>query len=454
MANLARSLASRSITTLDDYASLLNEFMYQGNVYGFSGIQQTLQGGVAERIGNDFRSYAMNAYATNGIVFACMAVRQLVFSAIRFSWQRMSGGRPSALFGTPALASLETPWQGGTTQDLLVRMIQDADLAGNSYWVADGPELVRMRPDWVEIVLEKRQMANGQVGYRKLGYAYFEGGLGGSNGPSAVFLPHEVVHFAPTPDPIATYRGMSWLTPVLSEISNDKSMNRHKSKFFDNGATPNMVVALDKSVPFDKFQAFAERMNAGHKGVENAYKTLYLGGGADAKVVGADFKQMDFKVVQGHGETRIAAAAGVPPVIVGLSEGLEAATYSNYAQARRRFADGTMHPLWQNVTGSMATILSAPPGGASRLWYDARDIPFLREDKLDAAGIQNKQASTIKMLIDAGYEPQSVIAAVDAEDWTLLQHTGLFSVQLQPPTADQPSIDGAAIDVSQKEDGQ
>jgi phage portal protein BeeE len=54
-------------------------------------------------------------------------------------------------------------------------------------------------------------------------------------------------------------------------------------------------------------------------------------------------------VTQGAGETRIAAAAGVPPVIVGLSEGLQAATYSNYSQARRRFADGTMRPLWRNA---------------------------------------------------------------------------------------------------------
>jgi hypothetical protein len=62
-------------------------------------------------------------------------------------------------------------------------------------------------------------------------------------------------------------------------------------------------------------------------------------------------KQIDFKVTQGHGETRIAAAAGVPPIIVGLSEGLEAATYSNYGQARRRFADVTMRPLWRERGG-------------------------------------------------------------------------------------------------------
>ena len=63
---------------------------------------------------------------------------------------------------------------------------------------------------------------------------------------------------------------------------------------------------------------------------------------------------------------------------------------------------------------------------------DASGISFLREDAQDAAQIQTTKASTIKTLIDAGYRSDSVIAAVVADDFTLLEHTGLFSVQLQP----------------------
>jgi phage portal protein BeeE len=423
---------NRSISSVDDFANALNNFVFNGNAYGFTnGINQTIQG-ASERIPNDLQGFASAAYASNGVVFSCMAVRQLVFSAIRFTWQQMNNGRPSKMFGTKDLSILESPWTGGTTQDMTARMIQDADLAGNSYWFRDQNELVRMRPDWVEIALEPRRVGNGQVGWRKIGYAYSEGGVGGNSGPSAVFLPDEVVHFAPMPDPLATYRGMSWLTPVLREISNDKAMGLHKAKFFENGATPNMIVKLDRAVGVEKLKLFAEMFKAQHSGADNAYEAMFLGGGADVTVVGSDFKQMDFKQVQGHGETRIAAAAGVPPVIVGLSEGLEAATYSNYAQARRRFADGTMHPLWQNAAGSMATVMPRRQEGV-RLWYDARDVPFLREDRKDAAEIQQAQAITIQTLIHAGYQPDSVAAAVEAEDFTLLVHTGLVSVQLQAP---------------------
>jgi phage portal protein BeeE len=433
---------ARSITTIDDYAAALGEFAFNGVGYGPPvGIQQTLTGGQAERTPNDLTGYATAAYASNGPIFALMALRLLVFSAIRFQYQRLNGGRPSGLFGDTSLSILETPWVGGTTQDMLARMILDVDLAGNSYWARVGDELVRLRPDWVGIVLEPRRVRDATVGYRRLGYIYEEGGLTYSRDSNpATFLADEVAHFAPYPDPLATYRGMSWLTPVLRELANDKLMSTHQQKYFENGATPNMVVSLDAAVKKEDFARFKAAMEEGHTGVHNAYRTLYLGGGADVTVVGSDFKQMDFTSTQGRVETRLAAAAGVPPVIVGFSEGLQGSSLNagNYASSRRRMADATMHPLWQNVAGSLGTLVPAP-GNGSRLWYDARDVPFLREDESDTADIQAKKAQTIRQLVDAGYEPDSVVAAVEAEDYTLLKHTGLFSVQLQPPGTGQPA---------------
>jgi hypothetical protein len=46
---------------------------------------------------------------------------------------------------------------------------------------------------------------------------------------------------------------------------------------------------------------------------------------------------------------------------------------------------------------------------------------------------------SIQTLVNAGFEPDSVIAAVAARDMTLLKHTGLLSVQLQDPTAEPPA---------------
>lgn len=440
--------SKRFITTVDDYAAAIAAFQYNGNTYPLTGIQQTLTGLKAERIGNSLEAYAQQVYGSNGVVFACMAVRSLVFSAVRLTWQQLNSGRPSNLFGTSALELLERPWPGGTTQDLLVQMLMDADLAGNSFWTVIDGDLVRLRPDWVEIILGERMVSGGQVGWQRLGYRYTEGGPYSGAEPVG-FAPTDVAHFAPYPDPLATYKGMSWLTPVIREVQNDGLMNLHKRRFFENGATPNMVVKGITAANRQEFDKIVEMLEANHSGVENAYKTLYLTAGADATVVGSDLNQLDFKKVQGAGETRIAAAAGVPPVIVGLSEGLSGSSLNagNYGQARRRFADGTLHPLWQNAVGSLEPII-APPSSAPgiRLWYDARDVPFLREDRDAAAQIQQAQAGTMRTLIDGAFEPESVVAAVDAEDWSLLKHTGIPTVQVQniappPEPGSQPAAD-------------
>lgn len=445
------------ISTLDDLASLYGDYgLWRQPLFPLQNIQQSLTATATERPATGFSNLANQAFGSNGIVFACMAVRLLVFSSIRFTWQRMRNGAPSDFFSTSALRALERPWPGGTTQDLLARMIQDADLSGNSYWTRQGDELVRLHPEWVEIVAVPRTLGGrtpshassargiGQVGWHKLGYLYTEGGCGSGAEPVPLTV-DEVAHFAPIPDPQGVFSGMSWLTPILREIQADQSMTRYKQRFMDNGATPNLIIKHfpghsptgQGAASLEQVTRWRQELEDKHAGVDRAGKTLHLYPGADATVVGSNLRDIDLKAVQGHLETRIAAAAGVPPVIAGFSEGLAAATYSNYGQARRRLADGTAHPLWQNVAGSLERIMQSP-GNDVRLWYDATDVPFLREDERDAADIAAIKAQTVNSYITAGYEPDSVIAAVDANDLRLLTHSGMYSVQLQQPGTEVP----------------
>jgi phage portal protein BeeE len=223
---------------------------------------------------------------------------------------------------------------------------------------------------------------------------------------------------------------MSWIDPILRDVQGDSAAAEHKLKFFTNGATPNMVVSMDPSIKPDDFERWVKIFRESTEGVSNAYKTLILGAGATTSVVGSDLRQIQFKDTTSAGEVRICAAARVPPIVAGMIAGLESATYANFAAARRAFADGTVRPLWRNFCGSMARIVDVPTG--AELWYDDRDIPWLAEDVKDAAAIQAVEAGTIAKLIQEGYEPESVVKAVQNSNWDLLVHTGLVSVQLHP----------------------
>ncbi len=410
--------------SMTDYQDLFTRF-------GFNGVQYMTPAGNVQEL------TALEG-AQNPIVAACIHARMLVFSEARFTFQRYSASRPGEMFGTPDLTILEQPWPSATTGDLLARMEADVSLFGNSYWVRVQNELVRLNPARVNIVTGDvaDQITTNPVGQRLVGYSLTDE----MHNELAFFNPGEICHYKPLASPLSPYRGQSWLSAVIQDVQVDGELTDYKSAFLSNAATPNMVVSFDPTITKEAFDKFRESMEARHRGTANAYRTLYLGGGADVKVVGANFEQIAMKAVQGAGETRIAAAAGVPASILGISEGLAGSSLNagNYGAARRRFADGTLRPLWRSACGALQNLVPPPDGGA-RLWYDDRDVSFLQEDVDDAAATRQKDAQTMRTLVDGGFDPASVVTAVTTGDMSALVHTGQLSVQLQPPGTGEPA---------------
>lgn len=429
---------------------LLSQVQYLGHTYPTGLLTQTMTGST-EPPDTSFQALVAAAYRSSGPVFACVMARGLLFSEARFLWQRLEQGRPGELFGAPSLALLEQPWPNGTTGELLLRAEQDVSLAGNFFLRHHRGRLWRLRPDWVTIVLGSQMDVDDisdAIDVEVVGYMWGRPG----SGHHVALHPDEVAHWSPIPDPLAQYRGMSWLTPIAREIGADRAAVEHRQMFFDNAATPNLIVMPDATVTFDEFKKFKDEFRLDHEGAVNAYRTLFLGGGSTVQTVGLNMKDMDYTGLQGGGETRIASAARVPPIIAGFSEGLEAATYSNYGQARRAFADGFARPQWRSFVAAVAKLLTSP-AGPTRLWYDDRDIAFLREDSGAEAEIRQTDAITIRQLVEAGYEPNAAVAYVETGQVSVLtgQHTGLTSVQLTPPGTDSS---GTEDDSGQASSGQ
>lgn len=412
-----------------------------------SGFLQTYyaSGNIAgEGIGNDFASYSSVGYSGNGVVFSVLNARLRLFTEATFQYRALVNKR---LFGTQDLALLENPWPGGSTSELLGRMIQDADLAGNSFiHRVNDSRLERLRPDWVWIIsVEMEDDTTGNMYREVIGYLYSENGSG-----EPVFYPVEdVAHWSPVPDPLAPWRGMSWLTPVVREVNADLAMTDFKQKFFDNAATPNMLVRYMGKVAPEAMKALQEQIQARHGGTPNAWKTMIVDQGADVTVVGSKLGDADmgFTGLQQAGEVRIASAGGVPPIVAGLQGGLDASTMANYAAAYRNFADSTMNGLWRGACAVLAKFVQVPSG--AQLWFDTRDIPALR-DAEDARQKGNAQFSIAAMnLVNAGFDPATVVSALQSGDMSLLTHTGLISVQLLKPNTqlsaeDAPDTSGDA----------
>jgi GNAT superfamily N-acetyltransferase len=239
----------------------------------------------------------------------------------------------------------------------------------------------------------------------------------------------EVAHGNPYPDPLRAFRGTSWLNSVAREVMADSSMTNHKLKYFDNAATPNMLVTVEGTLSTQGRETFRDALNAKFGGWRNAWKTLVLEEGADAKIIGSNLGELAFGDTQAAGENRIAVASQVPSVVLGIKEGADQATYSNYEQALQHFANFTIQYLWTHAAATIGTLLPIPAGWS--LYFDPANIPALQTDVQQDATIAEIQANTIRELIDAGFDPASVVDAVATGDMSGLQHSGLVSDQLQ-----------------------
>lgn len=406
-----------------------------------SGLVQTLAGNKASEIVNTLPGY-MAALRQCPPAFAAELIRASVLSQARFTFRNLPG-RPNARkqFGTRELGILEEPWKNATTGELIARMEWHAGVAGNAYVTRRPDRLKVLRPDWVAVLYGSDQEPDDAIHAldgKLLGYVYQNGGLYSSGNRPTTLLPADVAHWSPIPDPESGEVGMSWVTPAIREMQGDRLTSEHKIRFFENGATPNLVVKGIPAVTKDQFNDLVSMMEEKHAGVANAYRTLYLTAGADATVVGANLDKLDLKAITGTFETRIASLSRVHPVILGIAEGLagSALNAGNFGMARRIWADTWIYPTLQDLVASLASIVNVPAG--AELWFDTADMPILREDAKDAADIGQIQSSTITQYVREGFTWESSVAAVTAQDPTLLKHSGLTSVQLQPPGAGAP----------------
>jgi phage portal protein BeeE len=448
--NLVQSLIrapERRMATIEDFAAIMASVDLTG------GLVQTLAGN-REEPPVDFLGRVSSALFRNSAVMACINLRVSTFSEVRLAFREIVDGSPGKLVsGTDArnpgfrdLALLNQPWPTGSLSDLLSRSLLYNDLAGNSYTVREftsesGSMLRVLRPDWVIRIYgsESESRTIWDTRARLVGILYTPGGLGAGEDPQ--FFPVEqVAHFTGFPDPLSPTGGRSWLEALNHEVAADNAMSEHKLRYFSNAATPNMVVSLDVQ-NLDAFNKWVEKMESKHTGVLNAWKTLYLGAGAKVNVVGNNLKDVDFGGAQDAGEARICAAAGVPPVLVGLAESLQGSSLNtgNYSSAKRQYADSTLRPLWRNFVSAHANIITVPAG--MELWYDD-DVPFLAENQKDRAEIFGLNATAANQLVQGGWEPDAIVEAITAVDFGRLNgtHSGLFSVQLQPPGKVVPAV--------------
>ena len=398
---------------------------WEGMASGAAVLTTSYASGDREAILPNLSAWAQQENSQSSVVFAAIVTRIMLLSQGTFQWQAKDDKH---LFGNIDLLILEEPWGDGegSTAELLARMEQDVSLAGNAYiWkVPDQDMLVRLRPDWITIVSEMVRVPGGGSYRRKLGY-YLKPPSAIDGDRQGEFYPaDEVAHWAPIPDPQATFRGMSWLTPAYRDIKGDDGLGTYKIRYLENAASPNLLIRYTQKLQPGTIDSVRERMHARYGGADNAFKTLVLDQGADATVIGNSLQQMDFSGVASIGQDRILADSLVPGVLCGL-EPLRGAG-RGYAESMQKFGNIYGRPQWKSVANALKKIVPPPPG--NRLAVDTSDIAALQDGEMEKGQTALVRSQAILTLRQAGSTFDSAVTAVTSMDFTKLQENPLAAL--------------------------
>lgn len=373
--------------------------------------------------------------ASNGVAYGIFRRRLELFAQGRFRFRNLGNPRPtlSDSFTSAALAPLDNPrW-------LLEQCELGVARAGAAFFVfGDDGELRSLDARHCTIVGGSQlhpDQVQGAWDAKPIGLIFEVPGTGVE---PETWLWDEVFSYIPETDPEARWRGVSWLRPAMEDIVADNSARRYLTRFFTNHATPNTAVVFPPEVMKETVEAFRDVFLQKHEGVERSFRTAFLGGGADLKVIGSSLKDLDSEPVRQQVHKDIAAAAGVPIVAAGIEQG----TYANSKESNRALADGKVRYLWSAVAETFSKALAVPPG--AELYVETAHVSALQADALDDAQVVAAQANTMRTLVDGGFEPKSVSAAVTSGDLTKLVHSGNLSVQLIPAGQVPPVAKGGA----------
>jgi phage portal protein BeeE len=208
-----------------------------------------------------------------------------------------------------------------------------------------------------------------------------------------------------------------------------------------------MVIQYPQKLRADTIDAIVARMSARYGGVSNAYKTIVLDQGATTNAVGSTFSQLDFSAVQGVGEDRVCAAAGVDPILLGL---LTIGRSSiSYADAMRKLADITCRPLWRTMCAAWEKLVPYTLPEGHRLWFDLSDVAALRQGELERAQATQVKLAAVVTGVQAGYTRESVKLAVAADDITLLVEAPQPAPAAAAPSGGQPGVPRGPAGVTQ-----
>lgn len=200
-------------------------------------------------------------------------------------------------------------------------------------------------------------------------------------------LPVEnVIHLRNGLNPANTRYGLSPLKAALLEVFTDTEASLWIAALCRNMAIPGVIVSPTELIGMtpEKGEQIKETWKRKFGG-DNRGEPLILDFNASVTTLGFDPKQMEFKAIHDHAESRIAGALGVPPQLTYLNVANESSSYNNLTTFERIGWEQCLIPAYESLEDTLDAQLlpdfeSDPLANGYFVEFDTSDVRPLKDD--------------------------------------------------------------------------
>lgn len=182
--------------------------------------------------------------------------------------------------------------------------------------------------------------------------------------------------------------GLGPLQVLSREVDTDNEATAFTFSLLRNAAIPGTVISTKAKLQKDDAQRLKENFRARY-GEMHRGEPAVIDAESTVTVLSHSMRDLEFPDLRSVSESRIAAAIGVPAILVGLKVGLDRSTFSNMQEARRYFAETTCADWWRRLADQINLDLGDPSlgvvGANLVARFDTDDVTALQAAQTEKA---------------------------------------------------------------------
>ena len=341
----------------------------------------TVSGGVLPSAWGQFLNYWQMDYdpiqlPSNSIVEACTWAYIRAVAQLPGHHKKELGNGGTETVTTSALSRvLRAPNGYQSPSDFLVHLVRSLLLTGNSYWIAqrnDRHEVTALHWTDPRHCRVREARVQGQP-FSEVFYEISDNPLlkfeSIASTPGVIIPARDVFHVK-LATPCHPLVGETWLKALALELANRNSIGNAASTFANNQSRPSGVITTDLVLTSAQTAELKERWNAASVGL-NAGGVPILTHGLKFQPMGMSNEDAQLIEQLKLNDRTVAAVFGVPPMLVGISEG--GSTKSAEAQMAEWLSSG-LGWLINHIEVSLDQFFGLDVVPAGREWteYDTR----------------------------------------------------------------------------------